>query len=150
LRDLYNVTQTFSNDECPPLNAISLPAYGRNLYIPPQFESLASHEVAASRVAPSYEDMFDVPKLQHQMEWSLIGTRGTVSPLHADSEGFGTAVVIVKESKYWVMVTRFGEEDIICSVDSLGPSWDPYFINKGNNAHHYRFEGVHLQKGDML
>jgi hypothetical protein len=150
LRELHNITQTFSEEECPPLNAISLPAYGRNVYTPPQFESLASHEVAVSRVAPGYENVFEVPKLQHQMEWSLIGTRGTISPLHADSEGLGTAVVVLRGSKYWIVVTQFGKDDIICSIDSLGPNWDPYFINKGNNADRYRFEGVHLQKGDML
>ena len=46
LRELHNMTETFSNEECPPLNAISLPAYHRSLYIPPQFGSVASHEVA--------------------------------------------------------------------------------------------------------
>jgi hypothetical protein len=150
LRELYNITKTFSDDECPPLNAISLPAYGGDLYPPPQFSSLASHEVAKSRVAPGYANMFDVSDLKHQMEWSLIGVRGTVSPLHADSEGLGTEVVVLDGSKYWILVTRFGEHEIICSVDSLGPNWDPYFINKGNNADRFRFEGVHLQKGDML
>jgi len=84
------------------------------------------------------------------MEWSLIGTKGTVSPLHADSDGLGTAIVVLKGSKYWIAVTRFGEHDIISSFDSLGPAWNPYFVNDGNNADRFRFEGVHLQKGDML
>ena len=150
LRELFNITQTFSNDECPPLNAISLPSYGGHLYPPPQFSCLASHEAAKSRVAPGYTHIFDVPDVKHQMEWSLIGTRGTISPLHADSEGLGTAVVILDGSKYWIVVTQFGEHKIICSVDSLGPAWDPYLINKGDNANRFRFEGVHLQKGDML
>jgi hypothetical protein len=43
-----------------------------------------------------------------------------------------------------------GERDTICSVDSLGPGWNPYFVNDGDNVKHFRFEGVHLQKGDML
>jgi len=84
------------------------------------------------------------------MEWSLIGSRGTVSPFHVDSDGLGTVVVILKGSKYWILATRLGEHDIICSVDSLGPSWTPYFVNEGNNVDRFSFEGVHLQKGDML
>ena len=134
----------------PPLNAISLPVHHRNLYIPPQFGSVASHEVAQSRVPIHYGDVFDVPDIRPLMEWSLIGTKGTVSPLHADSDGLGTAIVVLKGSKYWIAVTRFGEHDIISSFDSLGPAWNPYFVNDGNNADRFRFEGVHLQKGDML
>jgi hypothetical protein len=84
------------------------------------------------------------------MEWSLIGGRGSVSPFHIDSEGFGTVVVVLEGSKYWVTATRLGESDKICSVDSLGPGWTPYFVNDGDNASRFRFEGVHLQKGDML
>ena len=46
LREFYNLTKTLSTDDCPPINAISLPANGRNLHIPPQFGALATHEVA--------------------------------------------------------------------------------------------------------
>ena len=67
-----------------------------------------------------------------------------------DSEGLGTVVVVLEGSKYWIVATRYGDEEMICSVDSLGPSWNPYFINAGDNADRFRFEGVHLQKGDML
>ena len=84
------------------------------------------------------------------MEWSLIGGRGAISPFHMDSVGFGTVVVVLEGSKYWIVVTKMGEHDTICSVDSLGPDWNPYFINDGNNVERFRFEGVHLQKGDML
>ena len=150
LRELHNLTKTLSNDECPPLNAISLPAYRRNLYVPPQFGSLASHEVAQSRLPQQYEALFDVPDLKPQMEWSLIGSRGAVSPLHVDSEGLCTAIVVLEGSKYWIAATRFGEDESICSVDSLGPAWNPFFINDGDKADRYHFEGVHLQKGDML
>ena len=48
LRKFHKVTTSLSNDECPPLNAISLPCHQRNLYIPPKFGCLASHEVAQS------------------------------------------------------------------------------------------------------
>lgn len=150
LRELHGLTQTLSEDECPPLNAISLPASHRNLFIPPQFGSLASHEVAQSRVSDHYETAFDVPKIRGQLEWSLIGSRGTISPLHVDSEGFGAVIVVLEGSKYWIMATRYGEEEMISSVDSLGPNWNPYFVNDGDNASRFRFEGVHLQKGDML
>jgi hypothetical protein len=84
------------------------------------------------------------------MEWSLIGAKGAVSPFHTDSVGLGTVVVVLEGSKYWIVITRIGEHDIVSSVDSLGPSWNPYFVNYGENAKRYRFEGVHLQKGDML
>jgi hypothetical protein len=150
LRDLYNVSTSFSNDECPPLNAISLPANHRNLHYPCQFGSLASHEIAQSRLPSEYETFFEVPNLQPHMEWSLIGTKGAVSPIHVDSDGLGTVVAILEGSKYWIVMTQFGEEDGLCSVDSLGPSWNPYLINDGNKADQFRFEGVHLQKGDML
>lgn len=84
------------------------------------------------------------------MEWSLIGGRGAISPFHIDSEGFGTVVVVLEGSKYWIMATKMGESDMISSVDSLGPTWTPYCLNDGDNANRFRFEGVHLQKGDML
>jgi hypothetical protein len=139
-----------SDDELPPLNAISLPAHRRNLYIPSQFGNVASHEVAQSRIHPDYETTFDVHDFKSHMEWSLIGGKGAVSPFHVDSVGLGTAVVVLEGSKYWIAMTRMGEHETICSVDSLGPGWNPYFVNDGENAKRFRFEGVHLQKGDML
>lgn len=150
LRELHDMTETFADGDCPPLNAISLPAYRRNLFIPPQFGGLASHEVAQSRVAINYEAVFEVPEIQPQMEWSLIGTKGAISSLHVDSDGLGTAVVVLEGSKYWIVATRIGEQDIISSIDSLGPNWTPYLVNEGENANRFRFEGVHLNKGDML
>ena len=84
------------------------------------------------------------------MEWSLIGSIGAISQFHVDAEGFGTMVVVLEGSKYWMVATRFGEDDQIVSSDSLGPSWNPYFVNEGDNANRFHFEGVHLQKGDML
>ena len=104
LRELHNMTETFSNEECPPLNTISLPAYRRNLYIPPQFGSVASHEVAQSRVPTQYETVFNVPDIKPQMELSLIRSRGAISPLHMDSNGLGTLIVVLNGSKYWILM----------------------------------------------
>jgi hypothetical protein len=84
------------------------------------------------------------------LEWSLIGGKGAISPFHIDSDGFGTVVVVLEGSKYWVVATRVGEDENICNVDSLGPSWNPYLINDGDSTKRFRFEAVHLQKGDML
>jgi hypothetical protein len=150
LRELHNLTQTLPEGECPPLNAISLPVDYGNLYIPPQFRSIASHEVAQNRLPTHYRTAFDVPDIKAKMEWSLVGSKGAVSPLHVDSEGFGTVIVVLEGSKYWVVVTRFGDQESISSVDSLGPAWNPYFVNDGDNSARFRFEGLHLQKGDML
>jgi hypothetical protein len=150
LRDFHKISTTFSAKECPPLNAISLPGHRRNLYIPSQFGSFASHEVAQSRIPSDYETAFDVKDTTGHTEWSLIGGKGAVSPFHVDSVGFGTAVVVLEGSKYWVVISRMGEHDMICSVDSLGPDWNPYCVIEGDKAKHFRFEGVHLQKGDML
>lgn len=144
------MTTTLSNEDCPPLNAISLPAYRRNLYVPPQFGSIASHEVAQSRLPLNYGTVFDIPDVKSKMEWSLIGGKGSISPFHVDPEGFGTVVVVLEGSKYWILATRLGEDDIICSVDSLGAEWNPYVVNEGDNVNRFRFEAVHLQKGDML
>lgn len=94
--------------------------------------------------------MFNVPNINSYMEWSLIGGRGAISSFHIDSEGFGTVVVVLEGSKYWIVATRTGETDMISSVDSLGPDWTPYFFNDGDNAKGFRFEAVHLRKGDML
>jgi hypothetical protein len=138
------------NDGCPPLNAISLPSHLRNLFIPCQFGSLASHEVAQSRLPYEYSTTFDVPDISSELEWSLIGGKGAISPFHIDSDGFGTVVVVLEGSKYWVVATRVGEDENICNVDSLGPSWNPYLINDGDSTKRFRFEAVHLQKGDML
>jgi hypothetical protein len=144
------MTTTRSPEECPPLNAISLLTHRRNLYVPCQFGALASNEVAQSRVPLDYESTFNVPDLVSHMEWSLIGGKGAISSFHVDSDGFGTVVAVLEGSKYWVVATRFGEEENISSIDSLGPTWDPYFVNEGDNVNRFRFEGVHLQKGDML
>ena len=59
-------------------------------------------------------------------------------------------MVVLEGSKYWIMVTKMGEHNMIRSFDSLGPAWNPYFVNDGDNIKDFRFEGVHLQKGDML
>lgn len=70
--------------------------------------------------------------------------------MHIDTEGFGTLVVVLEGRKYWIIGTRIGDDEDICCVDSLGPNWDPYVVNQGDNVSRYRFEAVHLQKGDML
>ena len=108
------------------------------------------HEVAQSCLPREYEETFQVPDVRSSMEWSLIGGRDAISPFHLDSEGLGTVVAVLEGSKYWIVATRMGESDKISSVDSLGPNWSPYFLNEGNNADHFRFEAVHLQKGDIL
>ena len=150
LREFHKITTTLSNEECPPINALSLPTHKRNLYVPSQFGSVASHEVAQSRLPLDYETTFEVPEIKSQMEWSIIGGKGTISPSHVDSVGLGTVVVVLEGSKYWIMVTKLGEHDMICSVDSLGPDWNPYLLNDGDSIKRFRFEGVHIQKGDML
>jgi hypothetical protein len=111
---------------------------------------MASHEVAQSRVPSDYRTVFNVPDTKRHTEWSLIGGDGAISPFHVDSEGFGTVVVVLEGSKYWVLATQIGEDRNICSVDSLGPDWDPYHFNVRDNVNRFRFEAVHLTKGDML
>ena len=150
LRGLYEMSTSPSSEEYPPLNAIVLPGHKRNLHIPCQYGSLASHEVAESWIPDEYEIVFDIPNLRQYMEWSLIGTRCSISPLHADSEGLNTEVLVLKGSKYWIVGTEFGKDGIICSFDSLGPSWNPHVVNMPDKAKCFRFEAVHLQKGDML
>ena len=147
MREFHAMT---SNGECPPLNAISLSANQRNLFVPCQFGSIASHEVAQSCVSSDYKTTFKVSDIKSKLEWSLIGGRGAISPFHIDSDGFGTVVVVLEGSKYWIVATQFGEDGNICHVDSLGPSWNPYFINDGDAINRFHFEAVHLQKGDML
>ena len=138
------------DEEFPPLNAISLPADQRNLHIPCQFGSFASHEVAQSRLPSEYKAKFDVSDLKSKLEWSLIGGRGAISPVHIDSDGLATVVVVLEGSKYWIVATRIEERESICAADSLGPNWNPYCINDGDKINRFRFEAVHLQKGDML
>lgn len=149
LREFLRLTDTLSN-VCPPMNAISLPARRRNLNLPCQFGSLASHEVAQSRLPREYEETFQVPDVRSSMEWSLIGGKGAISPFHLDSEGLGTVVMVLEGRKYWIVATRLGGSDTICSFDSLGPNWSPYFLTEGNYTQNFRFEAVHLKKGDML
>jgi hypothetical protein len=150
LEDVYNITTSLSSEECPPVNAISLPAYPRSIFMPCQFGSLASHEVARSRVPLNYEEKFQVSDVKSQLEWSLIGGRGAISSFHVDSDGLGTAVMVLEGSKYWILATGLGEIDGICSANSFGGGWNPYVLNEGDNADQFSFEGVHLQKGDML
>jgi hypothetical protein len=144
------MTTSLPGQDCPPLNAISLPSSERNLHIPCQFGSIASHEVAQTRVPSEYRTVFATPYTKSHTEWSLIGGKGAISPFHMDSEGLGTVVVVLEGSKYWVVATRIGEDDNLSTVDSLGPDWDPYLVNVGNNVGRFRFEAVHLTKGDML
>lgn len=139
-----------SQEQFSPLNALSLPAQHRNLTLPCQFGNLASHEVAQSRVPSGYESTFQVPNLRSKLEWALVGGKGAISPFHVDSDGLCTVVVVLEGSKYWIVATRMGDQDRISSVNSLGPDWSPYYINDGGNIDHFRFEAVHLQKGDML
>ena len=150
LREFHEMTTPSSNNEFPPLNAISLPAHRRNLIIPCQFGSFASHEVAQSRLPTEYEIKFDVQDVKSMLEWSLICGRGAISPFHIDSDGLGTVVIVLEGSKYWIVATRFGDKETICEVDSLGPDWNPYLINDGDKIDSFSFEAVHLQKGDML
>lgn len=144
------MTTAHPKEQFPPLNALSLPASHRNLNIPCQFGSLASHEVAQSRLPLAYERTFDVPTLRSKLEWSLVAGKGAISPFHVDSDGLGTVVTVLEGSKYWVLATRLGDQETISSVDSLGPDWHPYQVNDGPNIDRFRFEAVHLQKGDML
>ena len=105
LWDFYKITTSIPEDEHPPLNTISLPASWRNLYIPSQFGSVASHEVAQSCMPPGYDAKFKVPSLKGHMEWSLIRGKGAISPFHVDSVGLGTVVVVLEGSKYWIVIT---------------------------------------------
>ena len=150
LRELYEITTTLPVDRCPPLNAIALPSAFRNLLVPSKWDCIASHELAQSRVPASYATLFDIPHTREHTEWSLIGGKDAISSMHIDAEGFGTLVLVLEGSKYWIVATQIGDDEDICSVDSLGPNWDPYIINQENDLSRYRFEAVHLQKGDML
>jgi hypothetical protein len=93
---------------------------------------------------------FATPPTRPHTEWSLIGGEGAVSPFHIDSEGMAPAVLVLEGGKYWIFRTGVGDDDNICSVDSLGPNWDPYCLNVGDNANCFCFEAVHLKKGDMM
>lgn len=84
------------------------------------------------------------------MHWALVGAKRAFSPLHIDAEGLGTLVQILHGSKYWIIISKIGEDDDLCSVDSLGAAWDPYLIAEGDKIQHFKFEGVHLKPGDML
>jgi hypothetical protein len=150
LREFYQMSDPQANKQFPPLNALSLPGNRRNLVLPCQFGSLASHEVAQSRLPSAYETAFGIPELTSKLEWSLVGGKGAISPFHVDSDGFASAVVVLEGSKYWILATQLGDQDSIATVDSLGPDWHPYSINDGDKIERFRFEAVHLQKGDML
>jgi hypothetical protein len=150
LRDLFRITTTFPSEKCPPLNAISLPTTFRTHLVPSKWESIASHEVAQSRVPDSYVTRFEVPDIRQKTEWSLIGGKDTISSMHIDSEGFATLVIVLEGSKYWVVGTQIGDDEDLSSVGSLGPHWDPYILNEREYVRRYRFEAVHLQKGDMM
>ena len=150
LCEIHHITTTFPSDSCPPVNAISLPTSFRNLIVPSQWDAISLHELAQSRVPPSYSTTFCVPDMQPHTEWSLIGGKDAVISMHMDTEGFGTVVVVLEGTKYWVIATQIGDDEDLCSINSLGAMWNPYQVNEGNKANCYRIEAVHLQKGDML
>jgi len=148
LRQFHDITTRGAPEEVPPFNALSLPAKHRNLYVPNQFGSLASHEVAQSRLPSQYESKFHVPPLKGKLEWTIIGGKGAISPFHVDSDGLGTAVVVLEGTKYWIIATP--PEDIRYKVNTLPADWHPYYLNDGQKLEDFRFEAVHLRKGDML
>jgi hypothetical protein len=150
LRDLFEITTTFPAKCCPSLNTIFLPAGFRNLLVPSKWECIASHELAQSHILASYVTLFDIPGTRELMEWSLIGGKDAISSMHVDAEGLATLVLVLKGNKYWIVATQIGDDEDICSIDSLGPNWDPYHINEGSIDGRYQFEAVHLQKGDMM
>ena len=65
-----------------------------------------------------------------------------------DSDGLGTAVVVLEGTKYWIIATP--TEEIRYKANTLPSDWHPYYINDGQKMDGFRFEAVHLQKGDML
>lgn len=79
-----------------------------------------------------------------------MGAKGAISPFHIDSDGFGTVVVVLEGTKYWVIATPVGGQQDIHTADCLPPDWNPYYFNDGDKVDRFRFEAVHLQKGDML
>ena len=87
------------------------------------FAAIATHEVAQSWLPLGYEIAFQVPDTKSDMEWSLIRSKGTVSPFHVDSSGLGITLIVLEGNKYWIVMTQMGEHDTICSVDTLGPGW---------------------------
>ena len=109
LQEIHTMMTGYGNEDCPPLNAISLPSNKRNLHIPCQYGSIASYEVARSHLPSTYKTMFEVPDVRSHMKWSLIGGKGSISPFHIDSEGFGTSIMVLEGNKYWIVATRFGE-----------------------------------------
>ena len=150
LREFYSITTSLPSNNCSPLNAISLPSSQRNLYVACHFGSMASHEVTQTHIPSHYGTTFTVPNTKPHTEWSLIGGKGAISPFHINTEGLATVVVLLKGFKYWILATPIREDDNLCSAGSLGPNWDPYILNVGDNANLFHFEAVHLQKGDML
>jgi hypothetical protein len=98
----------------------------------------------------SYAGIFDVPDMKPHTEWSLIDGKGSISPFYVDSEGLATVVVVLEDSKYWVVATQIKDAESIYLVDSLGPIWDPYIFNVEDNADRFHFKAIYLRKGDML
>ena len=80
LQQFYQMTTTLSTKDCPPVNAIALPSYQRNLYVSSQLGSVAFHEVAQSCLPSRYPTAFKVPDIRPHTEWSLI--RGKALSAH--------------------------------------------------------------------
>ena len=108
------------------------------------------HVPLFQRVPSTYRSLFATPDTKSHTEWSLIGGKNAISSFHMDTEGMATVIVVLEGRKYWIVATRIGEDDNICAADSLGPNWDSYIVNEGDNVDRFKFEAVHLNKGDML
>jgi hypothetical protein len=85
-----------------------------------------------SRIPAPYATLFNIPGIRKLTEWSLIGGKDAISSMHVDAEGFATLVLVLEGSKYWIVVMQIGDDEDICSIDSLGLNWDPYHINEGS------------------
>ena len=82
-----------------------------SVHLAAPFEPHRSLQIAPAKNNPSmriitqYEMVFNVPDIKPQMEWSLIRSRGTISPLHMDSDGLGNLIIVLTGSKYWILMT---------------------------------------------
>jgi hypothetical protein len=66
--------------------------------------------------------LFNVPGTRKLMEWLLIGGKDAISSMHVNAEGFTTLVLVLEGSKYWIVATQIGDNEDICSIDSLDPN----------------------------
>lgn len=133
------------------LNLLDCPMAGvQQGELPPRFRALASDAKALAETKA--EPLISTDKFTDELFWATATTRGALSWIHVDDEGFAMVVQVMTGSKLWVVLRERRDRDPdfhdadMGSVDAYTKDWEPYSARAGEFEH----EGVLLTSSSVL